>query len=296
MNTRIYSFKNSQNYNLKAIGDFCTEDRNVPVVIIIPGFGKTSIDYSMMSMYLSNYGLNVFRCDPTNHTGESEGEIFNFTLTGLYQDIKSAVSFVKENLGYKNIGLCTFSLGARAGIRALANIEEVSVMAVISPVVDMKYTLNVVSGEDLCQLYLKNEEIKSYEILRECVGREFMDDLYKNNWVDEVSTKNDVSIINDKHILSIHGDRDRWINPQSVINILSSNPNTSFIVLRDAVHELNLVSAKIAMKHIVSFFIKELLQKELTTEEIEPPAFSKVVKKVKEDRKVFCYSQLETRV
>lgn len=287
MITKIYSFKNSQNYNLKAIGEFCSEDSNVPVVIIIPGFGKTSIDYSMMSMYLSNCGLNVFRCDPTNHTGESEGEIFNFTLTGLCQDIRSAVSFVKENLGYKNIGLCTFGLGARAGIRALANIEEVGVMASISTVVDMKYTLNVFAGEDLEQLYLKNEEIRSFEILKECVGREFMDDLYKNNWVDEVSTKNDVAIISGKHILSIHGDRDRCINPQSVINILSSNPNTSFIALRDATYELNLVSAKIAMKHIASYLVKELLHKELTPEEIEVPDLSKVVKKVKEDRKFF---------
>lgn len=75
-------------------------DINAPNVIYIQTPIGSVVELKECYYHLSKYGLNVFAVDLSG-IGQSEGEIKDFTINTLHEDIDFCIKYIKEN--YNNI-------------------------------------------------------------------------------------------------------------------------------------------------------------------------------------------------
>jgi pimeloyl-ACP methyl ester carboxylesterase len=286
MNSKVMIIPNDTGQKIKMIIEQQSTDYNLPTIIIVPGFGKTSVDFGILSLYLTSFGFNVVRFDPTNHTGDSEGEIYNFTLSSLHHDLTAVIRFVQASVNTEKIGLLTFSLGSRVGIKVLTESHALVTMVGISTVIDVRNTINRVASFDIYTMFKNDRTLVSHEIMDEIVSRKFIDDSIENDWCDFESAQSDFVSAKEKTILTINGDQDEWIDLDSLFELFEQSAHRSVVILRNSGHNLNLINGKVAMKQAVSFLCREMLNKEVSIEDIITPKFDAVIKKVKEDREM----------
>lgn len=94
-----------------------------PAIIISHGFGSSKDNKEKWAETLQKAGFTTLRFDFSGH-GESQGLIAETTLTKVTNDLKSAVSFVKD-LGYNKVGLTGHSLGGAASLLAASKAHAV---------------------------------------------------------------------------------------------------------------------------------------------------------------------------
>lgn len=252
------------------------------LVVIVPGFGRTQLDYAIPTLYLKGNGIAVVRFDAHNHVGASDGEIFDFTLSGLLQDVEHVVDFVTRELAPRRVGVLASSLGGRVAIRALGRGLRVHALASLSTVVWVRDTLTRVAGEDVVGLSTEDPRIESYEILDERVGRGFLLDLLEHGWEGSSGTLRDLAGAERVPALWVQGNEDPWLDVAASLRTLATYPSGRALVLEDASHKLNFASAKVAMRHVVRFFHSNLLG--LANDNVKTYQFQDLVAKMKGDR------------
>lgn len=282
MKARPFSVRTAENHQICGLVDLPDHAEPEAVVVIVPGFGHTQLDYSVPAMYLAGNGLGVVRFDAVNHAGSSQGDIFDFTLSELLANLETVTRFARRDLAAKRVGVFASSLGGRVAIRALSGPCRPEALASISTVISVQDTLRRVAGEDVVGVCLADPGIESYEILDERVGRGFLMDIVNQGWADSLGTSKDLAAAKRLPALWVQGREDPWVDVTTAIDSLSAQELGSVLVLEDAVHTLNFASAKIAMEHVVRFFRGSLLDRE--TETVRGYRFQDLVAKVKGDR------------
>ena len=117
---------------------------NRPWVVIVPKYGETKKNNLQPAYYLAANQVNVLRFDLTNHVGESEGAMSQFTLPGAVEDINAAFDYLEQVWGVKHAGLLANSLSARMAIRAAALDKRVGYLVSLVGVVHVQRTLTYV--------------------------------------------------------------------------------------------------------------------------------------------------------
>lgn len=212
----------------RLVGCFDRQDgphERLPWVLLPPAYGETKRDGLTIAYALAANGFNVFRYDASNHLGESEGEILNFTLHEAVDDLLSALDEMER--GWNVAGACVVasSLAARYAMRAAARDDRVELLVCLVGVTDLQYTLKAVYNEDLIGMAASGEV--EYCEPRDVLGFEvycgFAHDAIRHGFHDLASTIRDLRNARCP-VLLLQGARDAWSRPGDIEEILRSCP------------------------------------------------------------------------
>jgi PAS domain S-box-containing protein len=128
-------------------------DPNCPVIIVSPGFGQTASDYLALGYYLAEHQFRILRYDPTNHLGNSEGELQQTTLRSMQHDLELVIEFVRHTWPQAPIVVMASDLAARAALKAAARTRPLDLLLLINPAIDVAGMLMAVHGHDLIADY-----------------------------------------------------------------------------------------------------------------------------------------------
>jgi pimeloyl-ACP methyl ester carboxylesterase len=259
-----------------------------PVVVLTAGLGMPMRRMLLPALFMTANGFTVVRFDPRNSVGVSDGDIADFTLTGLAADLVDVADWATGHLGVDRVAMFTASLTGRASLRAAATRPDLlSIAATVACVVSVERTLARVKGEDLVARWRAGElddpealdDLLDYRIKLKAV-RSIIDE----DWADLDSTRRDVRRATGVEFLNLYGDRDPWVFEEETQEVFGTAGNSTLIVLRDAVHELNFATAKTAMQQLVAHFSARLLNAPVSPEDVVVPSFDDFTECNKADR------------
>jgi acyl transferase len=200
--------------------------------VLLPAFGLSQLDLLTPAYYLLANGFEVIRFDPTCHVGESEGEIADFTLSGLAEDIRT----VADAYADADTSIVAISLSSRPALRALQN-RPLEGLFMVSPVVNTRQTLLAVSGEDLIGRELAGENPSSYRILGFEVKRSFCKDCIGQDFSDLDGTLTDVGGIACPTYYIVGSD-DRWVDAGEVRLVAEAARDPRLVRVEGANHQI----------------------------------------------------------
>lgn len=230
-----------------------TRDPDAPVVLVAPGFARRMRHMAPVALYLASAGFNVYRCDYLDHVGLSDGEIYNFTMTAMYDSLRATLRAIEEREERHPL-IVAASLANRAAIRLLAeNVGAIGLVGIVG-VVNSRKTITKVFGEDW--IAMPDEQIPPYaefERKRVC-GETWMRDWNAGNWVTMEGTIDELRRIS-QPVANFCGSADDWVEiadverafaigdggPRQLIELpyveheLSSNPIAGQTVMREVV-------------------------------------------------------------
>ena len=124
-------------------------DPNLATIIIAPGYGQTALDYAAFSYYLAEHHFRILRYDPTNHIGNSEGELQQTTLRSMQHDLAKVIEFVRHTWPQAPVLVIASDLAARAALKTAVQTRPLDLLLLINPSIDVGNLLMSVHGHDL---------------------------------------------------------------------------------------------------------------------------------------------------
>ncbi|HKT33669.1 MAG TPA: alpha/beta fold hydrolase [Nitrospira sp.] len=128
-------------------------DPNCPTVVVAPGYGQTASDYTSLAYYLAQQRFRVLRYDPTNHLGNSEGELQQTTLRSMQHDLEKVIEFMRQTWPQAPVVVIASDLAARAALKMAAHARPLDLLLLVNPTIDVASLLMAVHGHDLIADY-----------------------------------------------------------------------------------------------------------------------------------------------
>ncbi|MBV8688027.1 MAG: alpha/beta fold hydrolase [Alphaproteobacteria bacterium] len=205
-------------------------------VLIVPPFGMSAERLFSTAYLMTLNGLRVYRFDPRNHPGRSTGSIEAFRLSELAIDTAAVLDLCP---GAVVLGI---SLSSRAVMRALAGRDDWRAVVLITPVVDLQYTLREVMGVDLVRIVRSGEEFPDRNlVLGYEVDKVFVNDSIEHDLVEPADTVADLLRCR-RPIVFIAGTDDPWVNMEDVRKVASQaargGRSVEVIAIQAATHQL----------------------------------------------------------
>jgi len=231
-----------------------------PIVIISPSYGETKKSAIIISYHLVMNGFNVIRYDNTDHVGESEGEMIDFTLLKAKDDLLSTIDFAQERFGAKNVIVVASSLANRAAIKAAAEDERIKLLVGLAGVVNLQYTLNYVYKEDLVGNHISGKRWGITDILGHDIDFDnFLSEAVRNKFSNLETTREDMEKITAPYVY-FFAEKEAWVSLEEAREIVSldSSHGREFHVISDAMHELyeNPKATRLALEKMVGSCLK----------------------------------------
>jgi len=120
-----------------------------PVVIVVPGFGKTQTDYLPLAFFLAANRLRVLRYDHTNHVGQSDGDVLQTTLRSMQVDLQQVLAFARTTWPTAPLTIVAEDIGARVAVKVLSRHDASALVLLINPVLDVHAALTATYGHDV---------------------------------------------------------------------------------------------------------------------------------------------------
>ena len=127
--------------------------QDTPIIIVIPGFGSTQTDYVPLSFYLAANHLRVLRYDHSNHVGQSEGNILQFTLRNMQADLQIVLDFVHTTWPTAPVALLAEDIAARVAIKVMARNTSPDRLFLLNPVFDIETALSTIDRPNVIETY-----------------------------------------------------------------------------------------------------------------------------------------------
>lgn len=231
-------------------------DGERPLVVMSTAFGQTFRKYLSAAAFFSRNGWDVVRYDITNHPGVSDGNPVDMRLTWMCEDLMDVVDACAATGEWPTVAVFAASLGARVALRATAEDPRVRALATVACVVDVRATMIAANGIDWCQVWLDSDRTQ-VDAVRDAVGgpmsARYVIDMLEHGWDDLAGTRADLERIR-VPVLDVAGGRDEWVALDDVRRVFGSRDGVDLVVIDDAVHELAIGDARVAMAAIVSWF------------------------------------------
>lgn len=188
-------------------------------------------------------GFTVVRFDPTNSAGVSDGNIADFTLTGLFDDLRRVASWAIGAFAVPTIGVFAISLSARAALRAAA--AEGGLLRVVGSVAcvaDVRATLDAVThGRDPLQRWHAGE-LPDLESTGVVFGRLIrvrgLESLIYDGWATARSAAEDLAAASATRFVNVHGVRDPVAAAGHVLTAFAAARDSRVVLLPTAGHDL----------------------------------------------------------
>lgn len=180
------------------------------VVVIASAFGRRMHHYSMLSAHLVANGLVAVRFDPLDHIGLSDGEIFNYTLTGGMRSLELAVRFAASHYPDCRLGVVSSSLSAAIALELAGRVPTVEFLVTIAGVCDVRKTLEQVFSVDYT-VVARNELPERVEFEGHWIDiAAFQDDGNGNGWWGLDRTLKSLGRCS-ASIVAYLGEHDSWV-------------------------------------------------------------------------------------
>ncbi len=184
-------------------------------VVIAPGYENRIHHYSVLSRYLVRHGYTTVRFDLTDHVGMSEGDIFDYSLSGMVGDIRAVLA---EGEGQAPRFVVAPSMAARASVRALARGAVCQGLVMPVPVVDLRYTWSQALDMDPLGLW-ERREVRDprtpCRVLKHDIAYACAQDALESGLHDLDGTISDIAAV-ECPVTAIALERDDWVRISDV--------------------------------------------------------------------------------
>lgn len=212
---------------------------NERVVILAPRYGETKKNNLQLSYTLVANGFKVLRFDQTNHIGDSDGSMPQFTLSGASEDILAAVDYIDRFYEPSEVVLLTLSLSARCGFRACAKDTRISRFVSLVGMFDMDRTLRAIYNRDFFGELKAGATWNEVDILGfEIEGSKFYQDLVQADMLDLSGTLADAEKVKIP-VLHLCAEDDLWVAREDVDAVMSRCRDGRVITIPEVGHEIN---------------------------------------------------------
>ena len=240
LESRLVSFSDHRGLKIVAYVDEGVETEwNGRFVILAPRYGETKKNSLQLAYTLVVNGFKVLRFDQSNHIGESDGTMDQFTLSGAADDIVAAVRYVDSFCEPEEIALVALSLSCRRGLRACAMEPRISRLINVVGMVDMDSTLQAIYKRDFFGELSSGAEWRMVDILGfEIDGKHFHDDLLESDMKTLSGTLKDAAEVKIP-VLHLSAENDRWVLYSDVEQVIAKCANGRILKVPDVGHEIN---------------------------------------------------------
>jgi hypothetical protein len=207
-----------------AIWRSCAADstRQGPVAIVASGFARQMRHMAAVARYLTRNGFVVFRCDYLDHVGHSDGEIWDFTMTGMYESLAALVEFISQREQAESIVVVAASLASRPAFRLAACDRRVAGVVGLVGVVNVQYTLQRVFGLDPATPLSEIPPDHYVDFERKRMSSlHFCTDIQTQGWLDAEGTRTDLARARCP-ITNFCGSSDDWVKVAEVRDVLGA--------------------------------------------------------------------------
>lgn len=209
---------------------------SIATVLMVPPFGMSAERLFATAYLMHLNGFTVYRFDPRNHPGRSSGTIESFRLSGLAADVEAVLELCPGAL------VMGISLSSRAVLRALAGRDDWQAAVLVTPVVDVQFTLREVMGVDLVQIVQDDEPFPDRNlVLGYEVDKVFVNDSINSDLIATKSTIADLSMCRSPLVL-VAGTEDPWVAIEDVRAVAAEARNmgaaVELVTIPAATHQL----------------------------------------------------------
>ncbi len=184
-------------------------DPSAPVVLVAPGFARRMRHMAPVALYLAANGFRVYRCDYLDHVGLSDGDIYDFTMTSMYESQRAALEVIEQREERSPVVVAA-SLANRTAIRLLAHNDGLAGLIGIVGVVDTRKTLSKVFGEDWVSMPV-DQHPEHAEFERKQIRREtWWNDWNAGDWITLESAIAELRTIR-QSVVNFCGSADDWV-------------------------------------------------------------------------------------
>ena len=237
--TDFASYQNRAGLRIAACLDHVGGDmRARPWVLMAPKFGETKKTTLHLAYHLVANGLNVLRFDPTNHVGESEGQMLEFTMPGAVDDAIAGLDYLEASFGVNQVTAVANSLSARCMLRAAAEDSRIQKLICVAGVVNLIATIQEINKEDLLKLYKQGHHWGVTDFLGfDINGDVFLETLIQSRLGDLAGTMEDAARLTMPFVF-FYAERDVWVNKLEVEQVVAANPLGRLVPVAAAMHEV----------------------------------------------------------
>jgi acyl transferase len=212
-----------------------TDGAGAPVVLLVPPYGLAMRDLFIAAYLLYSNGFQVLRFDPRDHVGTSDGEMADFGLDRLIEDIELVAR------SETRVIVAAFSLAALPALQAALRLgSTVEGMVLITPVVNMRATLAAVIGADYWGR-APEQRPRTLRVLGLDVKTSFFETC-KGLGYDDVQIGARLLIEVPGPVSLVIGDRDPWVSCEEVAalhqQVTRRKANVTMTVFEAASHQL----------------------------------------------------------
>jgi hypothetical protein len=162
-----------------------------------------------VALTLVQNGAVVYRFDPIDHIGLSEGDVRNFTLTGVAASFDAVVDLAVAREPVDQVVILAVSLPARPAIRVASRTAKVTRLVLLAAVVDVRHTLEAALGKDYAS-WARTDLPAEVAFERHLIDpRPLWDDAYANQWADLDGTIRDLCSV-ECPVVAVHATDDEW--------------------------------------------------------------------------------------
>ncbi len=209
-----------------------------PFVVMTPKFGESKKNNLQLAYYLAANGMHTFRFDHTNHIGESDGTMVDYTFGGSTDDILECVRYLDERFKTQEIILLANSISVRCAIRAARLDSRVARVVSIVGVVNFRDTAREVYQDDMVGNHLNGEAIGVSDILGHDVDvTRFLDDCIGKDMHDLEGTVADIRRASSDFFFFC-AEKDTWVRKEDIQALALSRDDLYIRWIPDAMHEL----------------------------------------------------------
>lgn len=162
-----------------------------------------------VALTLVQNGAVVYRFDPIDHIGLSDGDIRNFTLSGVAASFDAVVDLAVDREPVDHLVGMAVSLPARTAIRVASRTSKVARLVLLAAVVDVRHTLKAAIGQDYAT-WARADLPAEAAFERHLIDpRPLWDDAFGNDWTDLDSTVRDLCAV-ECPVVAVHATDDEW--------------------------------------------------------------------------------------
>jgi pimeloyl-ACP methyl ester carboxylesterase len=228
---------------------------------------------------LASNGFEVHRFDPRDHPGASTGTMATFHMTRLVDDVRAVAEAAGGGI------VVALSLSSRSVLRALAMRSAIEAAVLLTPVVDVRFTVEQVTGSDWFER-IRTDDSPLTRVLGYDVGTVMIRDCVRAGMVDTGDAAEDL-VASRAPVTFIAGDADPWVRVDDVRAVVragaAAGRDVELTTIPAASHQLyrNPVLA-MAFLHAATRRCLELVGRDPSAASL--PAFSEIVRAMATDR------------
>jgi len=234
------------------------QEWNGRFVLLTPKYGETKKNNIRLAYFLVSNGFKVLRFDHTNHIGESDGEMGQFTLPGAADDVLEALQYAENHFEPDEIILISNSLSARCAYRAAAQDSRIARVVCIVGVVNLQQTIKNIYQKDIIGAFCEGKEWGTIDILGfDIDSANFISKLVEFKMNNLEGTLEDAAKI-DRPLLHFHAAKDIWVDRAEVEQVIQLAKAGQLAEIAGAYHEIgeNPDATKRTMDHVARFCLE----------------------------------------